>query len=104
MYLPARERAVVEGLTTAPPFFFLMTIFTLASSLSVNCTWNLSPAFTLFGALTFLSGLANFVVNVWSPPLAVPSGLVATSWKWYVVQVARLETFADTFWVLGTLQ
>ena len=70
---------------TMVPFFFLMKIFTvLALYLSVNLTLNFLPALTLEGDLTFLSGLANVVVNFRSPPLdgTEPSGLVATTRKW----------------------
>ena len=54
--------------------------------------------------MALLSGLEDPVVNVRSPPMATPSGLLATSWKWYVVQIARFVISAETFWVLGTLQ
>src|ERR1700759_622764 len=86
------------------PCLFLMKIFTdFASYLSSNFTVNFLLALTFDGDVTFVSGLANFVLKSWSAPLNAPLGFVATTLKWYVVQGVSFEMSAETSWVLGTL-
>jgi hypothetical protein len=101
---PAEAGLIVTDLTTLPFLSLIATVSESTSNRSLTFTLNLFPALTLPGADTFLIGGANEVVNVLSPPLAEPSGLLANSWKWYVVHGVRLEMFADTACVDGVLQ
>jgi hypothetical protein len=101
---PADAGLMVTDFTTLPRLSLIWIVSDWTSERSRTFTLNFFPCFTLPGADTCLIGAAKPVVNVLSPPLAEPSGLLANSWKWYVVHGVRFEMSADTACVFGVLQ
>ncbi len=100
--VPARRKPKRTTVTTWR--CLLMAIATLAPKRRVILTLKILPRMTFWGDLNLTIGVANLVLNVLSAPLVRPSGLVATSLKWYLVHGASPLTLADTGAVAGVVQ